>query len=601
MEDMIYRPRDMYNNMFKRQFHDEAEALFEQLTKKSGVDTGENKVHVEAYKQAQAKADEAGKKAKKLKVWATLLLVFSILFIIAGLIITFAAGKVWSYIVGPILAVGGVSGLIIRFTLIKKKLKSNTDAHQLAQQEADKKQEICYEDMQCLNSLFDWNMPVLIMNKASKLLQLDPYFSSERLQFLVDCFGYKESENYLESVVQVTSGLINGNPFILEKVHGCEIRPKTYTGTLVITWTETYTDSDGHLRSEHHSETLVATIERDAPFYDLTTRIVYGNQAAPDLCFSRYPSGAKGKNEKQIASLVKSKTKELDRQEKKALKDASNNFTRMGNEEFDALFGANDRNNEVQFRLLFTPLAQTNEMDLIKTQEPYGDDFVMVKDKMITSVASKHSQTFDYSARPSLFYGYDYEEVKKRFITYCDDYIRGLFFDLAPILSIPLFQNHQSTEFIYKDEYPQYFPSHEHEVMANGLGQSYFRPEDADASLPVMLKAIWGKKKGESDTVKILGTSYHTIPQVEYVPVHGGDGDIHMVPVEWIEYIETQKESYIGVSKVGSSLPEVSSKWGQMDKAFGQGGAHYERGLASCFLGEKQDNSFISTLSKLKE
>ena len=593
--DMLYRPREIYESLLKRQFHDEAERWIDELTQKAKTDCDANRLHVKAYKEAKKVEEEAAKKAGNSKALGVVTILFPILFIVGGVILFFL-GQGWAYGVGAGLIVLAIVGFILRGTRVKKMIAERANILKKAQAESQKKLDVCYADMETLNASFDWNMPCHIMNKATSLLQIDPYFSAERLPFLKEAFGYEENSNYLQSVVQVTSGQINGNPFILEKVRGCEIRPKIYTGSLVITWTTTHTDSDGHVHVDHHTQTLVAEIERDAPFYDLTTRIIYGNEAAPHLTFSRYPSGAKGKSEKEIASMVKSKVKELDKQEKKALKDATNNFTKMGNDEFDALFGATDRNNEVEFRLLFTPLAQNNELDLIKKQEPYGDDFVMVKDKMITSVASKHSQNFDYSGRPSLFYGYDYEAVRRRFITYCDDYIRGLYFDLAPIMAIPLYQNHQPHAFIYKDQYPSYFPTHEHEVMANGLGQDLFRPDKADPSLPVILKSILGKRNGESDSVQIQGTSYQTIPHVEYVAKLGRDGHTHMVPVDWTEYIEVTKDSYIGMSKVGSSQNEAYPKVQELQKEYGNGGAYYERGLASVFLGDKPNPAFVEKL-----
>ena len=38
----------------------------------------------------------------------------------------------------------------------------------------------------------------------------------------------------------------------------------------------------------------------------------------------------------------------------------------MGHPEFEVLFGAQNRNNEVQFRLLFTPLARKQLLALMK-------------------------------------------------------------------------------------------------------------------------------------------------------------------------------------------------------------------------------------------
>ena len=597
--DVIYKPREIYTRFLKNQFHDEAERLFDELTKKAQTDTEANALHVRDYNAAKEKEKAAEKKVKGGKALGILAVVFGIAFIVVGLIMIFAVKQPWAYAVGAVLSVLGIVLLILRFTKIRKMKKERQAILDKAKAESQKRLSLCEEDMATLNALYDWNMPCKIMEKATDLLELDPHYTPEREMYLIKAFGYERDEDYLHSVTGVTSGAINGNPFFLERVRECSIEPKVYTGTLVITWTTTHRDSQGHIQTETHTQTLVATITKPAPVYRLQTRLIYGNEAAPRLKFSRYPSGMSGKSEKEIASFVKSKVKELDKKERKALTNESN-FTKMGNDEFDALFGADDRTNEVEFRLLFTPLAQANELDLIKEPTPYGDDFVMVKDKKITSVASGHSQTFDYSADPALFRHYDYQAAKKNFIQYCDDYIQALYFDLAPIMSIPLYQMHKPHEYIYKDEYPAFFPHHEHETMANSMNPSLFRPASADASLPVLLKAIASSKHGQNDRVTIKGTSYETVPHVEMVPKLGGDGRTHMVPVHWIEYIETSCDNFIEVGEVGGSEQSVRGKMAA-SKDIDMNQVHYERGLMGGFLGPKPKSEFGKYLESMKE
>ena len=70
-------------------------------------------------------------------------------------------------------------------------------------------------------------------------------------------------------------------------------------------------------------------------------------------------------------------------------------FTSMSNTDFEVLFDALDRTDEVQFRTLFTPLAQTNMVSLIRSQTGYGDDFVFVKANRMNFVATDHSQGRD--------------------------------------------------------------------------------------------------------------------------------------------------------------------------------------------------------------
>ena len=90
--------------------------------------------------------------------------------------------------------------------------------------------------------------------------------------------------------------------------------------------------------------------------------MVYGNEAAPDLKFSRKPTHANELSEKQLEKKVKRGGKLLAKRSRRAIEEGRR-FTEMASTEFEVLFGAADRNDEVQFRLLFTPLAQANMLD----------------------------------------------------------------------------------------------------------------------------------------------------------------------------------------------------------------------------------------------
>ena len=192
---------------------------------------------------------------------------------------------------------------------------------------------------------------------------------------------------------------------------------RIYTGSRVVTWTETVTDSQGHRRTVTQSQTLTASLSKPYPEYNDYTELIYGNEAAPDLSFSRGPSGASNMNEKQIERAVKKGEKKLRKKAQADMTDddPTTNFTQMANSEFDVLFGAIDRDNEVQFRLLFTPLAQQNMTALVKAKEPFGDDFSFIKRGMLNYISSTHSQSFPFDAHPSQFVGYDIDESKRLF------------------------------------------------------------------------------------------------------------------------------------------------------------------------------------------
>ena len=62
----------------------------------------------------------------------------------------------------------------------------------------------------------------------------------------------------------------------------------------------------------------------------------------------------------------------------------------MANRAFEVLFHAVDRDHPIQFRLLFTPLAQEQTVKLLRDREiGYGDDFAFRKSRMMNRSASE--------------------------------------------------------------------------------------------------------------------------------------------------------------------------------------------------------------------
>ena len=589
-EQMMYRPRELFEKQLKEAYHKTAEEYFEQLSKTSKVNPEENAAHVKQYNldSADAKAKEGkASSARGLNIFLTVAMIASIF--IGMLTILFGVlmdAPWWVYLIAGILVAGGIASFIVKFRVMKGMVARREKEAAEAKKKAEESLRICYMDMAPLNARFDWNAPAIIMEKATPLIDLDPIFTPERFCYLRDKFGLQEVDDPHQTVLGVISGQIQGNPFIVERILTEQTGPKTYTGSITIHWTTTYHDKNG-THVEHHSQTLVASISRPAPFYRTDTRLIYGNEAAPHLTFSRSPSGVSNLSEKEKNKLAAEGVKRIKKLSEKQLKEGSEHvITPMGNDRFDAFFGADDRNNEVEFRLLFTPLAQKNMLDLIENPAPYGDDFVMVKEGMVNSVASAHSQGFDYSANPERFAGYDYEAMKGGFVSYCDSYIQSLFFDLAPLLSIPLYQMHKPHEYIYGGGYGSNLTAYEHESMANSMDPSLLRPEEAGDDLPLILQQISSKPCGKTDEVLLSAYSFKETPKVEYVTKMGGDGRAHEVPVHWIQYDLVQKETSIGVRSVGGTRYEyLKNKLGD-DSWFKNCGGSYQRGLFAFLLGK---------------
>jgi len=117
--------------------------------------------------------------------------------------------------------------------------------------------------------------------------------------------------------------------------------------------------------TNHHSQVLTATVNKPCPRYYEQPYLVYANNAAPDLIFSRQDSDAEHMTEKQVDKKVAKDIKKLSKKSEKSITKGEN-YTVLSNSEFEVLFGATNRNNEVQFRLLFTPLAQRELLAIMK-------------------------------------------------------------------------------------------------------------------------------------------------------------------------------------------------------------------------------------------
>ncbi len=395
--------------------------------------------------------------------------------------------------------------------------------------------------MEPLNRLHDWNDLATLVRTTVPRLELDPYFANARLDELRESFGWDDQFNLGRSVVFSHSGVLNGNPFVLTRTMEHWMGTKTYKGSLSISWTERTRDANGRWTSTTRHQTLHASVEKPYPEYGNRTHIIYGNEAAPDLSFSRSPSKLSGMKEGLIGNWKKGRAiKKLEAKSRDIT--GGSGFTVMANREFDALFGATDRNHEVQFRLLFTALAQQEMVKLLKDNEVgYGDDFAFEKHGMINMVEPAHMAETDIIAEPEQFHAYELAHARQFYNEYHNDFFKSFFFGLAPVLVIPLYQQHRSHADIYKDDRGRTACFWEHESLAHHFGEERF--QHPDCVTHSILKTTATPGSDGAQTIRVTADGFKGIDRVDHVSVYGGDGRYHDVPVHWVEYIEVRQES----------------------------------------------------------
>ncbi len=590
-DDALLEPLQAYKSKYETAFRANCEEYFDDLVKKSGVDLAANNATVEKY-DAQCRlrlaAENRLSKAKALK-WAFIfLIVLGAVLLTAGIALLveehITVGAVLTAL-GPVL-IGLFFTLI--FTIVVPRIKRSEAERALHDKKAGEYLHEAWAQMEPLNDLFENNVTKKLIEKTVPLLEIDDTFDMRRYDYLSGKYGYEGNPDPNASTVGILTGEILGNPFVEERVLVQSMRPHTYYGSIVITWTTYEHDSDGHSVPVTHTETLTASVTRPRPFYSRETRLVYGNEAAPDLTFSREPSHAEDLGEKKRRGVVKRGVKKIRRKQSRAMK-GGKGFTGMGNEEFDVLFGATDRDNEVQFRLLFTPLAQKNLLALITDSEGYGDDFHMRKAGCLNFVSSEHSAAWDMEEKRERYFSYSAALSQKAFLSFNTQFFSSLYFDLAPLLSIPLYQQQKPHEYIYKQSYPRTFTVQETEHAVNCMPESAFSPHGA--ATPSILKTTFLDRDGESDRVRVSANAFREVHHTEFVPVFGGDGHMHNVPVDWIEYVPISADTDVKLKYLGLSdrMFHAEAEGGKLGSALAKHGKiayGYTHGILCCVASE---------------
>src|SRR5574344_176385 len=425
MAEEIFDPLKTYNTTLKKSYKENAIKVYEELVAQSKMDVEENRKTVKEYYVLVNNSKKIRSKLNGFRTLRIFLYIFCGLFVVAGiLLLVFGIPKVAN--IGLIIGISiglfaaGIACLVIGLTVVTKKVRELKKILSSLEAQAEEKRQLAVKQMAPLNALFDWGMPAKIVKLSSPIIELDQYFDIKKFEYLHTKYKVTENTDKDISTVMIFSGSIVGNPFMMVRDLKTAMYDKRWTGSIVIHWTETRRDSKGNTYTVNMSQTLTAYVDRPAPNYFYNTRLIYANDAAHDLHFSRKPTGATGMDENAIRRKVKKGEKTLNKLTSKALSDndPTTNFTAMANSKFEVIFGALDRDNEVQFRLLYTPVAQLSTVNLLVNGKPYGDDFNYVKDGPLNYIGSDHSANFDYSAEPNRYMTFSVDQSKDLFVNY---------------------------------------------------------------------------------------------------------------------------------------------------------------------------------------
>lgn len=515
MNSVIYNPLEEFEKKFKNLHLDNTNKFFEELVQQSMVNIDENRQTVREYNTYK---ENLAKLKKKLNLWRVLRVLMIITVVLIPVVIFKTTPKI-------------------------RALRSDIE-------ESDKKAaellETAYKQMEPLNKLFTDQDALVLIEKTVPLMSFDDCFSAEKEADMKINYDFCPQSGALESSVDVLSGEYNENPFLFENKLIHSMGTETYHGYKTISWSETYRDSSGKLQRRTRTQTLHATVVKPKPFYNTQVVLNYGSQGAPELSFSRDASHLDQKSEKAIERHIKRGEKKLKRLTDKAIRE-NDDFTSMSNSDFEVLFDALDRTDEVQFRTLFTPLAQTNMVDLILSKTTYGDDFNFVKIKRMNTIISKHSQGRKMLIHPNEYISYSFDIIKDSFVNKNVEFFKAVYFDFAPLLAIPAYRERPVHSLKPIPDYSQLYALKECEALANAVDAKFV--VHPDTKTKAILKSSFVGSKNNIDETCITAYSYDIKKRTDIVSVLGGDGRYHNVSVPWDEYLPLEAQNNFFVAQ----------------------------------------------------
>ena len=401
------------------------------------------------------------------------------------------------------------------------------------------------KQMQPLNDNFPEDICLRLMEKTLPCFAFDAFFTKQRLDGLVANYGMSAGIGGNESVMETLSGELQGRPFVYDRRRIHEMGSKTYQGSLTIHWTTRERDSQGNTVTRNHSQTLTASVSKPYPQYTLRTLLYYGNEGAESLSFSRTYAHAEDKNERQLERTMRKGERKLRRLESKDLREGGD-FTQVENTQFEVLFNATNRSDELEFREMFTVHAQQNMVELLLYGEGYGDDFGFFKQGKLNVIYSEHSQSRPLSVPACFYRSYDITKAEAAFREHNNEFFKAVYFDFAPLLVSPVYQQDlRVSQAIVDGERTPY----NYEQYANEAA-SLLTPTPCDTCC--IFKARLLERKGNAEIVEIVALGYYGEARVEYVRKHGNDGRWHNVPVEWTEYLPVERRTKLHVVPVKS-------------------------------------------------
>lgn len=551
MLEPILSPLDYYLHTAKQAHSDNTRAYLNLLCEHAGVDRAANAQTVAKYNAKQKELEGLRKNKSGHKTKRTLAIIGIIIGFFIALGLCTNLGLQDSEFVPVFLLLLGlcIFGIVMVCKKQNAKIRALDAQMVTIQDEANVLYQEALGQVAPLNSLFTNEDGVNLFTKTLPFITFDKCFTDARLTEMMNDYGFSAALSGEECVLDSLSGELYGSPFLYLQKLRHEMGWETYHGSTTISWTTTERDAQGNLCTRTHTQTLHASISRPKPYYYTDTTLYFGNKACPNVNFSRTYKHMEDKSDSAVDRAVRAGEKKIRRKEEKALKEGDD-FMGTLNVEFDVIFGATNRTDDHEFRQMFTVRAQESMLKLLLYKEGYGDDFSFVKQGTMCAIRSEHAQGKPLSPYASEYYSHDVTQAEKAFMDKNEEFFRSVYFDFAPLLLIPVYQQPLVRS---KAVVGGGLTAYNYEAMACRLARR-LAPDDSNTD--VIFKTALQERTAGGDAVRVSAYGYRAEARLHYETVYGNDGHFHQVPIEWMEYIPTQKNSVIKIVREGGAVPD---------------------------------------------
>lgn len=600
-QSKLLEPVKYYKTEVAEKFLNKLIENFENLLRESRIDIEANRKSVSEYNEISKVKGKNENKLKWLKRFSFLLICILIFLVFYEINAVQAVRRLLNLnenarepFLRAVLAGLGIIGIgVLNFKYISGKKKDLSKNIESMEAELNLKREECYSQVNPLLSLFESNTANKIIAEVIPTLALDKNFKIERYADLVENYNMpvKLQKNF--STEDIISGEILGNPFIIVKSLCNRVIQETYTGSRTVSWEESYTDSNGERKTRTVTQTLHASVVKPKQVFEDKIDLIYGNDAAEHLNFSREPKFIHELSEKKLSKYLKKGEKELKKRTENAIK-TGKSFLEMGNSEFDVLFGAFDRDNEVEFRVLFTPIAQQNMIKLLKDKD-FGDDFKFYKINKLNNISNENDWILNINK--NYYRDFSFDVIKEKYYDINKKYMSNFYRLFLPILTIPVYHQHKAQKYIYEDRYSYNYNPYSSEAAANFLGAGLFSHAESDT--PSILKTNTLKVDGDVDLVEVIGKSYKKVGKTDYIPVMAGNGRIYDVPVDWIDFIPLTASGRMEMKRLDIEESEFEKSSEDIYKSAGNRRYIYKNNIFAVFT-DKEEFTCNEILKNIK-